>query len=123
MARVQALRAQVEAGEITQDAMRTELQALRGQRGGTPGAAPGEAPPRETRPAILFVLGPDSIPTPRLVQLGLGDWDNTQVVSGVEEGETIVIVSAAQMQARQAEFMSRFTGGGNPFGGGGGRGR
>jgi HlyD family secretion protein len=122
MAQVQALRAQAEAGEITQDAMRAAMQALRGQRGGSFGAAPGEAPPRETRPAVLFVLGPDSIPMPRLVQLGLGDWDNTQVVSGVEEGEMIVIVSAAQMQARQAEFMSRFTGG-SPFGGGGGRGR
>ena len=57
-----------------------------------------------------------------MITTGLSDWDNTQVVSGVEEGDTIVIVSAAQLQARQAEFMSRFTRGGNPFGGGG-RGR
>jgi len=121
-AQIQALRAQLEAGEITQDAMRSAMRALGGGRAGGAGAAPGDAPPRETRPAVLFVLGPDSIPVPRMVQLGLGDWGNTQIVSGVEEGETIVIVSAAQMQARQEEFMSRFTGGGNPFGGGG-RGR
>ena len=119
---IQALRAQLEAGEITQDSMRAAMRALGGGRAGGAGAAPGDAPPRETRPAVLFVLGADSIPMPRIVQLGLGDWDNTQIVSGVEEGETIVIVSAAQMQARQQEFMSRFTGGGNPFGGGG-RGR
>jgi HlyD family secretion protein len=121
-AQMQALRTQVEAGEITQDSMRAAMRALAGARaGGSGAAAPGEAPPRETRPAVLFVLGVDSIPEPRLVQLGLGDWDHTQIVSGVEEGETIVIVSAAQMQARQQEFMSRFTGGSSPFGGGGRR--
>jgi len=99
MAQAQALRAQAQAGEITQDSLRSAMRTLGGARAGSGGAVPGEAPPRETRPAVLFVLGPDSIPVPRLIQLGLGDWDNTQVVSGVEEGETIVIVSAAQSVA------------------------
>ena len=90
------------------------------------GTIPGNAPERPVRPAVVFVLGPDSIPQPRLVQIGLGDWDNTQVVSGIEEGETLVIVGAAQLQAQQQEFLERMRsrGGGNPFGGaGGGRGR
>jgi len=71
-------------------------------------------------------MGADSLPQPRLVFVGLGDWDNTQVVSGLEEGETLVIVGAAQLQAQQQEFLNRMRermGGGSPFGGGRGRGR
>lgn len=132
MARMQALRAQLDAGEITQDSMRSAMRALRaqggfagmagGRRGGA-AAANGDAPPRESRPAAVFVLGPDSIPEPRMVQIGLGDWDNTQVVSGLEEGETLVIVGAAQLRAQQDEFLARMRermGGGSPFGGGAG---
>ena len=59
--------------------------------------------------------------------LGLGDWDNTQIVSGVEDGEILIIVGAAQLQAQQQEYLDRMRdrmSGGNPFGGGmpGGRG-
>lgn len=133
MAQVQALRAQVEAGEITQDSMRAVMQSLRagggmaaGRTPTIPGGDPSAAPPRETMPAAVFVLGADSIPEPRLVQIGIGDWDNTQVVSGIEEGETLVIVGAAQLQAQQDAFLQRMRSrsGGSPFGGGGpGRGR
>ena len=55
------------------------------------------------------------------MQIGSGDWDNTQIVSGLEEGETLVIVGAAQLQAQQQEFLDRMRsrGGSSPFGGGG----
>ena len=137
-AQIVALRARVGAGEIPEDSMRAAIQALRQQRGGRGGenssrvggfgeADNGSAPPRETRSVAVFVLGPDSIPEPRLVQIGLGDWDNTQVVSGLEEGEILVIVGVAQLQAQQQEFLNRMRermGGGSPFGGGSrGRGR
>lgn len=129
MAQIQALRAQVEAGEITQDSMRAVMQSLRpegamGRTPAIPGGDPGAAPPRETLPAAVFVLGADSIPEPRLVQIGIGDWDNTQVVSGIDEGEMLVIVGAAQLQAQQDAFLQRMRSrnGGSPFGGGG-RGR
>lgn len=133
VARMTALRAQVEAGEISQDSMRTVMQSLRGGNGGAGGfrggAAPGDAgaaPPRETRAAAVFVLGASGVPEPRAVQIGLGDWDNTQVVSGLEEGETLVIVGAAQLQAQQDAFLQQMRsrmGGGSPFGGGGSPGR
>ena len=135
MGRIQALRAQVEAGEITQDSMRTVMQSLRAQAGGAAGgragrfrgqAADGDAaPPRESRPAVVFVLGTDSVPEPRMVRIGLGDWDNTQIVSGLDQGETLVIVGAAQLQAQQQAFLEQMRsrmGGGSPFGGGGGGG-
>lgn len=135
MARMQALRAKVEAGEITQDSMRAAMAALGGAMGGRGGRGGGQfaagagdaagGPPVETRAAAVFVLGANGQPEPRLVQLGLGDWDNTQVVTGLEEGETLVIVGAAQLQAQQQEFLNRMRermGGGSPFGGGGGPG-
>jgi HlyD family secretion protein len=61
--------------------------------------------------------------------MGIGDWDNTEIVSGVEEGDVLVIVGPAQLQAQQEAFLEQMRGrmgGANPFGGtavpGGGRG-
>ena len=131
MAQLQNLRAKVDAGEITQDSMRAVMASLAGSggfggRGGRGGAstADGGAPPRQSLPAVVFILSADSIPEPRLVQIGLNDWDRTQIVSGVEEGETLVVVGAAQLMAQQTEFLNRMRermGGGSPFGGGRGR--
>ena len=72
-------------------------------------------------------MGADSIPEPRLIQVGLNDWDFTQVTSGLEEGETLVVVGAAQLRASQEAFLAQMRDrmGGSPFGGGapgGGRG-
>jgi HlyD family secretion protein len=59
------------------------------------------------------------------VQIGLNDWDNSQIVSGLEGGEKLVIVSAAQLQSQQEEWLNRMRSrmGGSPFGGGGPGGR
>jgi HlyD family secretion protein len=126
-----SLRAKVDRGEISQDSMRVLMQAMRAQGGagsfgrGAPAsttAAAGAAPVRETRAAVVFVMGADSVPVPKIVQVGLNDWDNTQVVSGLEGTETLIVVSAAQLQAQQAEWLAQIRsrmGGGSPFGGGG----
>jgi HlyD family secretion protein len=57
-------------------------------------------------------------PEPRLVQIGLNDWDNTQVVSGLEAGATVAVIGAAQLQAQQAEMLQRMRSrmGGGPLG-------
>ena len=128
--RMQQLRAQVEAGEISQDSMRSVLQSLREQGGGSfggggPTMADGEAPARETRPAVVFVMGADSVPEPRMIRVGLNDWDNTQVASGLQGDEILVVVGAAQLQAQQQEWLNNIRNrmGGSPFGRGmGGRG-
>lgn len=123
-ARIDSLRARVARGEITQDSMRATLQALRAAGG--PGgalAAPDSAtePARETRRAVVFVMGADSVPEPRMVQVGLNDWDNTQIVSGLKGDETILVVGAAQLQAQQQRFLEQMRSrmGSSPFGGGG----
>jgi HlyD family secretion protein len=120
---MQALRAQLEAGEITRDEIRTRIQSAMAARG-----TGGEGgPPREARPAVVFVMGADSVPVPRQVQIGLNDWDRTQIVSGIDEGEILVVVGAAQLMAQQQAFLDQMRermGGGNPFGGNtGGMGR
>ena len=127
IAQMQALRVQVQSGEITQQEARQRMQAMAGGRGGGLGRralgrdGATEPPERETRPAAVFVIGPDGDLEPQLIQMGLGDWDNTSVVSGLEEGDVLAIVGAAQLQAQQEEFMNRMRdrmGGGSPFGGG-----
>ena len=128
MAQLQELRAQVESGEISQESLRAEMQRLGGGRGGRAarggGADVTRASTRDTRPAVVFVMGADSIPKPRLVQMGLNDWDHTQIVMGVEAGDVLVVVGAAQLMAQQQEFQARMMSrmGGNLFGGGMGRG-
>jgi HlyD family secretion protein len=142
---MQAMRAQVQSGAISQDSLRSMMQAMGGRGGG--GAAPGASaassdgasegsPSRQTRPAAVFVGGPTGELEPRRIQLGIGDWDNTEIVSGVEEGDALVIVGPAQLQAQQEAFLEQvrgrmgssnpfggqIPGGGRGFGGGGGRG-
>jgi len=123
--RIQELRAQVRSGEITSDSMRAAARTLRARAEADPrsdASAGGEdtagVPGRETRPGAVFVLGSNGVPEPRLVRLGIGDWDNVEVVSGLEGGETLVVVGPAQLQAQQAEFMERMRSrfGGSPFG-------
>lgn len=128
--RGQAVRAQMQAAGVSPDSMRAAMMARRGRDGAGAGAfrrgAPDDdgEPARETRMAAVFVMGENGRPQPRLVELGLGDWDNTEVVSGLDEGETLVIVGVAQLQAQQQEFLDRMRSrnNGSPFGGGGGPG-
>jgi len=134
LARMQEMRAQAESGAISQDDLRAAMQALRpqgaGGRGATTSGANGEgaAPAVETRPGAVFVLSPSGEIQPRSIQIGQGDWDNTQVTGDIQEGDLLVIVGAAQLQAQQQEYLDRMLsrmGGQNPFGGGvpsGGRG-
>ena len=71
-------------------------------------------------PAVAFVVDEAGVVTARPVMLGLTDWDNAEVVVGLEEGEQVALIGAAQLQAQQAERMARIRnrmGGGRPFGG------
>jgi HlyD family secretion protein len=82
------------------------------------------------RPALVYVVAGSSF-EPRVIRAGMSDLDFTEVVSGLEEGEQVVLLSALSMQARRDSAMQRMrnmSGGmpGAPTGGGpggGGRGR
>jgi HlyD family secretion protein len=92
-------------------------------RGGRGGQARRGTP--ETRSGVVFVetaTGPEL----RKVTLGLNDWDNTEVIRGLEPGEKVVLISVARLQQQQQEFVNRMrerAGGPIPGGGGGSGGR
>jgi len=92
-----------------------------GWRRGHPEAGGGEAvdPTAEARPGIVFVQGAKG-PEPKMVLLGLSDWDYTEVVRGLEPGTDVYLISVARLQQQQEQFSSRMRerAGGGMFGGG-----
>ncbi len=99
------------------EAERTQLRACRGQMGGA-----GRSGSSEARTGFVFVTSNGVIEARRVV-LGVNDWDNTEVISGVQEGDSVIIMSVARLQAQQQEFQDRIrerTGG--PFPGASGPG-
>lgn len=75
----------------------------------------------QTSSAYVFVLDEQGIPKPKEIVVGLTDYTNTQVVSGLTEEDQIVILTPAQLRAQQeAAAESRlnriYGGGSSPFG-------
>lgn len=111
----------------------------RGGRGGQ-GGARRQDPNATPRSGLVFVLKGTTW-EPRLLRLGIANYDFTEVQSGVEEGEQVALMSAAILQLRRQQQMDRTKamasplggtpggmggssrGGGGPPGGGGGGGR
>lgn len=89
-----------------------------------------QASPRraQTRASLVYVVSGTGY-APRVVRTGMSDLDYTEVVSGLEEGEQVVLLSALSMQARRDSAMNRMRNmssgmpGAPSAGGGGGRGR
>ncbi len=100
------LREQVRAAggpSALSDADREKLKACRTAAGGD--AAPAGA---DARRGVVFVMGANGVAEPRRVSLGLSDWEYTEVVEGVEPGEKVVLISAAQLMKKQQEMTDRF---------------
>ena len=76
-------------------------------------------PARATKRAVVFVVGEGGSIEPRMVMIGLTDWDRTEVVSGLEEGDRVALIGLAQLQIQREEFLERMRGrGAIPWGGG-----
>ncbi|MGZ8377289.1 MAG: efflux RND transporter periplasmic adaptor subunit, partial [Gemmatirosa sp.] len=93
---------------------------------GAAGATGGMGRARAQR-GLVFVKTGDTF-EPRVVTLGLGNFDVTEIVSGLQDGEQVALVSAAVLQQSRTEFQDRLRsrsglpgmgGGGAPAGGGG----
>jgi len=70
-----------------------------------------------TQRAVVFVVEEGGAIEPRMVTIGLTDWDHTEVVSGLEEGDYVALIGLAQLQAQREEYLERMRSmGGNPFG-------
>ncbi len=70
--------------------------------GGEDASAPGARP----RPGLVFVADSTSF-APRLVTLGAGNYDVTEVLSGLREGEQVALISGAMLQQARAERQER----------------
>jgi HlyD family secretion protein len=131
-----------QAGQAAPGAQRNARTAQGGDRGFVPERAggvstpvqAGEFPARRARPSLVFVAE-NGVYSPRVVRLGVGNFDYTEVVSGLKAGEKVALLAAAAMQARREEQNSRMRGmgglpgitqpqrgggGARPAGGGGG---
>ena len=71
---------------------------------------------------VFKLVGEEVVPT--RVTLGVANWDHTQIVSGLKEGDTVIILPSASLLRQQEEFRNRMRGvSGVPGMGGGGGGR
>ena len=94
-------------GGATGNAQGPQLQLGNTERGGAG---------QRVRSGLVFVAK-DKTFEPRMVMLGAGNFDYTEVVSGLEEGEQVALLSALSLQAaRQAQNdrMKAGMGGGVP---------
>lgn len=74
-------------------AMQNGPQAGQGQRGGG-------------RRGMVFTVKNGKY-TPKVVRLGVSNYDVSEVISGLEQGDSVAILNVAAMQARQAEELDR----------------
>ena len=74
------------------------LQMGGGEDGDPQGARP--------RPGLVFVADSATF-APRLVMLGVGNYDVTQVLSGLREGERVALISGAMLQQARSERQER----------------
>jgi HlyD family secretion protein len=57
-------------------------------------------------PMIVFVKKGDNY-TPRVVRLGISDFDYTEVVSGLQQGEQVALLGPAVLEAQREQLQSR----------------
>jgi HlyD family secretion protein len=126
------LRAKVESGDISQDSLDAVIAGFRARMASGEGAPAGGAAAgvagamalQETnpalsglmntssnpRPGIAFVMLPDSTLEMRPVLMGVNDWDNTEILAGLEEGEMVALIGVAQLMQEQEDMRNRMRG-------------
>ena len=124
--KLDALRQQVMSGTMDRQAMRPESEkiyaavgvdarvagACRRKEMQAPALTIGggaEVPStgmRRTRAGLVFVKKGQTF-EPRLVQLGASNFDYTEIVSGVTEGEQVALLAAAALQAQRQQQNDR----------------
>lgn len=96
-------------------------QTSRGDQAGRAVEVPQAAGVRQrSRSGLVFVQKADSTWEPRVVRLGVANFDYTEVLEGLKEGERVALLSAAAMQAQRqaaADRARQMMGGGSPLGG------
>jgi len=91
--------------------MRACMQLRRASAGGSALAmgsgdeipAPGNTKPH---PGLVFVAANGTF-EPRLTMLGVGNYDVTQVISGLNEGDNVALINAAMLQQARTKMQQR----------------
>lgn len=99
----------------------TATGGTQGARGGQGQLTPSpELGARPVRPRTGLVFTSDSAKTqfhPRIVQLGQGNLDYTEVVTGLKAGERVVMLGALALQAQRQQQQDRMRQNATPLGG------
>ncbi len=74
------------------------MEAFRAQREGQ--SAADRVNPGRPKPAFVFVEAADGLLTLKPIQIGLSDWEYTEILAGLEEGEQVVEVPLSLIQQR-----------------------
>ncbi|HWN82667.1 MAG TPA: efflux RND transporter periplasmic adaptor subunit [Candidatus Udaeobacter sp.] len=72
-------------------------------------AGPGggsNRPRGEGRPAVVFLVAGDKL-TATPVRIGVRNWDDTEILSGLEEGQTVAVMPSTSLLREQAQFRQR----------------
>lgn len=77
-----------------------------GAGGGQSGGQGGMGQGRMNRAQVAFVKTERGL-EPRIVRLGLSDFDYAQVLDGLKEGEEVVLLGVAEAQAMRAQTQTR----------------
>lgn len=88
--------------------------------GGRGGAGGRRVDPNATPRSGMVFVQKDGTWEPRVLRLGIANYDFTEVQSGLEEGEKVALMSAAILQLRRQEQMDRTKAMASPLGGGAG---
>jgi len=120
-ARLDSLRQQMMSGAIDRDAMRAETQKIYaavgvdpqvaaacrrrafqngGGAGGMGGGFQTAGGAARRRPQLVFVKNGEKF-EPRVVLTGASNFDYTEIISGVKEGEQVAMLAAAALQAQR----------------------
>ena len=77
-----------------------------GAQTGTQGGFTGAAGARGGRRGLVFVVKNGEY-TPKSVRLGVSNYDVSEVISGLNDGDSVAILNVAAMQARQAAELDQ----------------
>ncbi|HWE42573.1 MAG TPA: hypothetical protein VG432_08705, partial [Gemmatimonadaceae bacterium] len=74
--------------------------------GGAAGAAARGVGPGRSAAQLVFVKDSTGY-SPRVVRLGVTNYDYTEVLSGLNEGERVALLASANLQQQRSDVQSR----------------
>jgi len=83
------------------DSARARMRAQFAANGGSPGGGNGQAPKK-----FVLVKNENRF-VPRRVQIGVSNFDYAEIISGLQEGDSVLVFSASRAGAARQEMMNR----------------